>query len=301
MENNQTQPTGEQTQPSNIKAVHVLSSGWAEQHKEHRYGTSKPKLWWILTSRSWVRTPINYFLIEHRDGLFLFDTGLDPAIVTDKHYISSFIGRFLLRRIFRLHLNDDDRLDKVLSRHGFSATDIRKAVISHLHFDHVGGIAEIPQAELLVGTREWAQLSLPHPEREWVLREHIEIPNANWYPFAFQPTDDPLFSEFGGIYDVIGDGSLVLIPTPGHTVGSVSMLIRSGGWSPILLVGDLTYEAALIDNDVVPGTGDPAELYSTYAKVRRLKEQLPDLAIVPSHDFNAAEEIKQAMNAKVQS
>ncbi len=301
MEHTQTHTAEEHIQTPAIKDVHVLSSGWGEQHKEHRYGTSKPQLWWVLTSRSWIKIPINYFLIEHRDGPILFDTGLDPAIVTDKHYISSAIGRFLLHRIFRLHLNDNDRLDKILSRHGFTAADIRKAVISHLHFDHVGGIGEIPQAELLVGAREWEQLSLPHPEREWILREHIEIPNANWHPITFQPTDDPLFSEFEGVYDVIGDRSLFLIPTPGHTAGSLSMLIRSDGWSPILLVGDLTYEAALLDTEVMPGTGDPAKLRSTYAKVRRLKEQLPDLAIVPSHDLDAAEEIKRAMNSKVQS
>lgn len=299
MESTQTQPVREQGRQPAIKAVHVLSSGWGEQHEEHRYGTSKPQLWWVLTSRSWVRTPLHYFLIEHCDGPILFDTGLDPAIATDEHYISSAIGRFLLRRIFRLHIKDDDRLDKVLSRHGFSAADIRKAVISHLHFDHVGGIAKIPQAELLVSTREWAQLSLPHPEREWILREHIEIPNANWHPIAFQPTDDPLFRDFEGVYDVYGDGSLVLIPTPGHTVGSLSMLIRSDGWSPILLVGDLTYEAALLDDDVVPGTGDAATLRSSYEKVRRLKELLPDLAIVPSHDPNAAAQIERAMKGNV--
>ncbi|MCP4383399.1 MAG: MBL fold metallo-hydrolase, partial [Hyphomicrobiales bacterium] len=147
-------------------------------------------------SRSWVSVPISFFLIEHRDGLVLFDTGLDPAIMMDPTYIDSVIGRFLLPRIFRLHISEDDRLDRVLAKGGFAAKDIRTAVLSHLHFDHVGGIAEIPQADLLVSEREWAQLASRHVEREWILREHIEIPNAKWHPISFSPTDDPLFDGF---------------------------------------------------------------------------------------------------------
>lgn len=277
-----------------IKSVHVLSSGSAEQHKEHRYGTWMPRTMWALLSRSWVKLPINYFLIEHRDGIFLFDTGLDPKITFDPTYISSPIGRFLLRRIFRFHPMRESRLDKVVTDAGFNPGEIKTAVISHLHFDRVGGIDQIPQAGLLVSDREWAQLSLPHPEREWVLRDHIEIPGAQWHPIQFQHSDDPLLHMFDGVFDVAGDGSMVLLPTPGHTPGSLSMLIRREGWSPILLVGDLTYEAGLLEKNITPGTGDAAELRRSYAKVRGLKEQLPDLVIVPSHDFAASKAIAHA-------
>lgn len=272
-----------------VKAVHVLNTGYGEQHKEHRYGSSKPQMWWVLTSRSWIKVPINAYVLEHRDGLVLFDTGMDPAIATDPNYISSAIGRFLLHRIFRLHTDSDASLGKRLAAQGFAAADVTKAVISHLHFDHVGGIAEIPQAELLVSDDEWQLLSGPHPEREWILREHIELPGAKWHPIHFAPSADPLFAPFGGCYDVMGDGSMILLPTPGHTPGSMSMLVRTGGLPPLLLVADLTYEAELLMKDQVPGTGDAAQLRSSFAKVRDLKKQLPDLVILPSHDPAAAE------------
>jgi N-acyl homoserine lactone hydrolase len=296
MRNEPTSSTPEEAlkdQPA-IRSLRVLSSGWGEQHLEHRYGSSMPRLWWVLTSRSWIKVPINYFLIEHCDGPLLFDAGLDPAIVSDPEYINSPIGRFLMKRIFRLHLSEDDSLDKALAKAGVSPNDIRRAVISHLHFDHVGGIRHIPQAELLVSEREWAQLSEPHPEREWILKEHIERPEAKWMPFAFWPSDDPLFEGFAGVYDVAGDGSMILIPTPGHTPGSTSMLIRRKGWAPILLVADLAYEATLIEQNVVPGTGDRQALLDSYAKVRLLKERLPDLVVIPSHDFCAQDAISRA-------
>ena len=248
-----------------IASVRVLSCGRAEQHSEHRYGSKLPRLWWVLFGRRWVPLPLQAFLIGHRDGWVLFDTGIDPAILSDKGYIKQSIGRLLLPRIFRFHLTEADRIDHVLAAAGVAAGDIRLAVISHLHFDHVGGIAQIPQADLLVSAREWSILADPHPEREWILREHIKIPSTKWRQITFTPTDDPLFEGFDGTHDVVGDGSMILLPTPGHTPGSLSMLIRREGWDPILLVGDLTYEAALLEQDVGPGTGDRAALLTSFA------------------------------------
>ena len=277
-----------------ITSVRVLSTGRAEQHKEHRYGSSLPQLWWVFFGRDWVPLPLQCFLIEHRDGWVLFDTGIDPRVASDKSYIKQAIGRLLLPRIFRFDVSEVDRIDHVLAKEGVDAREIRMAVISHLHFDHVGGIAQIPQADLLVSDREWAILSEAHPEREWILQEYIEIPSANWRQISFMPTNDPLFESFEGIHDVAGDGSMILLPTPGHTKGSISMLIRQQGWAPILLVGDLTYETALLEQDIVPGTGDRDTLLASFEKVRRLKERLPDMEIVASHDFGARDAIARA-------
>ena len=82
------------TEPT-INSLRVLRSGWAEQHKEHRYGSRVPQLWWVLTSRSWVKLPISFFLIGHRNGPVLFDTGLDPAILSNPKHISHPIEKFL--------------------------------------------------------------------------------------------------------------------------------------------------------------------------------------------------------------
>ncbi|WP_420338425.1 N-acyl homoserine lactonase family protein [Roseibium sp.] len=277
-----------------VKSVRVLNCGRAEQHTEHRFGSRLPRLWWVFFGRNWVPLPLQCFLVEHRDGLVLFDTGIDPEILSNQGYIKQAIGRFLLPRIFKFQLTDRDRIDHVLASVGVAASDIRTAVISHLHFDHVGGIAQVPQADLLVSDREWAILSEPHPEREWILRDHIEIPSAKWRQISFAPTDDPLFKGFDGIHDVAGDGSMILLPTPGHTAGSISMLIQQDGWDPILLVADLTYDAALMEKGIVPGVGDGATLLASFAKVRALQDRLPNLTIVPSHDFSAADFVARA-------
>ena len=279
-----------------IKSVQVFSTGSGAQHKEHRYGSRAPRMWWVLTSQSWITIPINVFVIEHRDGLVLFDAGLNPTIASNPNYIEDPIVRFFKRKLFRLEIAPDETLSGHLKKMGYTAEDVCKVVISHLHFDHIGGIAEVPQADLLVSSDEWRQLSDPHPERDFIFREHIELPNTKWQQIDYVPTDDPLFAPFGGCYDVMGDGSMILLPTPGHTVGSMSMLVRSAEFSPILLVGDLTYELDLLMKDQIPGTGDKTQLLASFANVRALKKQLPDLVVLPTHDQAAIEALRVAIS-----
>lgn len=286
-----------ETEPA-IKSVHVFSTGSVAQHEEHRYGSRLPALWWVLMSRSWVEIPINVFLIEHRNGLVLFDTGMDPAIRADPSYISSPLGRWLLDKIFQLSITPEDSLTHKLEALGFSAADVKLAIVSHLHFDHVGGISEIPDAELLVSAKEWEQLSALHPEHDWILREHIELPSAKWCQIDFTSTDDPLLRPFGSSYDIFADGSMILLPTPGHTVGSMSLLVKSEDFPPLLCVGDLTYELDMLMNDRIPGRGDASSLLESFAKVRALKEQLPNLIILPSHDSKASDVLRSVVEER---
>ena len=275
-----------------IRRITPVMTGWGECHREHRLGSRLPKMWWALTSQSWVPIPLLAFVIEHKDGLVLFDAGMDPAVETDPNYISSPIGRFFLNRLFRFHITPEDALGQQLSIHGFDPADVQKVVVSHLHWDHIGGIADVPTAELLVSRDEWQQLAAKNPDRNWILKDHIEVPGAKWCPFDFAPTDDPVLAPFGGAYDVMGDGVMMLVPTPGHTPGSLSMLVRQDGLPPLLFVGDLTFQADLLMKDQVSGTGDANVLRSTFAKVRALKAQLPNLVILPSHDDKSTEALR---------
>ena len=81
---------------------------------------------------------------------------------------------------------------------------------------------------------------------------------------------------------LMGDGSLAGLPTPGHTPGSLSLLIRRQRRSPLLLVGDLTYGADLLERRQLPGVGSRSQLADTTSQVLALKERMPDLAILAS-------------------
>lgn len=276
------------TTPASVHDIKVVSTGTGSIHPEHMYGTKKPTLWWVFMSRRWVTIPINVFVIEHDDGLVLFDAGLDPRVATDPDYWPDRITRLFMNRIFRIDIGPDDGLADQLKAAGYRASDVTTAVFSHLHFDHVGGIGDIPQADLLASKEAWDQQQGPHPERDFVPSRDLNRPGAKWKAFDFEATADPQLTPFTQVFDITGDGSLIALPTPGHIAGSVSLLIRQADSSPVLLVGDLTYSEDLLERDQVAGTGDKKLLLESYAMVRALKARHPELIIIASHDTTAA-------------
>jgi glyoxylase-like metal-dependent hydrolase (beta-lactamase superfamily II) len=101
-------------------------------------------------------------------------------------------------------------------------------------------------------------------------------------------TRDASLAPFTESLDVMGDGSLMLLPTPGHTPGSMSLLVRRANKPPLLLVGDLTYGADIMQRGQVPGVGARRQLTDTTRKVLALAESLPGLVGLPAHDPTAA-------------
>jgi len=269
-----------------IRSVEVVSSGMVDIRPQHVRNTGTPAIWWLMTSRKWTDPrPINVYVIEHRDGLVLFDTGQDRASVTDPGYFPrSGLTGLIYRRLARFHIDPDQTLTARLAAIGHDIADVHTAVLSHLHQDHIGGLPELGHADLVLDQREWQSLRQPRPEMRGLLSKHIDLPGLRWRPVTPEPTDDPDLAPFTAAHDLFGDGSLVLLPTPGHTPGSLSMLVRQAGATPLLMVGDLTYDAYLMQDGLVPGLGDRALVRRSSRAVNTLRGRYPDLVILPAHD-----------------
>jgi N-acyl homoserine lactone hydrolase len=287
--------SAERSAPDPVKAVSVVSTGTVEIHPEHAVGTSKPLYWWLLTSRQWLPPrPINAYVIEHVKGLLLFDTGQDRASVTDDAYFPGGPTGLLYDRLARFHIGQEETLSARLATLGYAPADVDTAILSHLHQDHMGGLPELRGANLLVAEAEWAELSKPAPELRGFLRKHIQLPGLRWHRIGFEPTHDSALAPFSESLDVMGDGSLVLLPTPGHTSGSLSLLVRRRTKSPLLLVGDLSYGADLLERRQLPGVGARRQLARTTRKVLAFKQRTPGLVILPAHDPTAAQRLLES-------
>jgi N-acyl homoserine lactone hydrolase len=275
-----------------VKAVSVVSTGTVRIRPEHPYGGRKPLYWWLLTSRRWTPPrPVNVYVIEHAKGLILFDTGQDRASVTDGGYFPGGATGYLYDRLARFDIGEDDTLTAQLATLGYAPADVRTAILSHLHQDHIGGLPELTGADLLVPAAEWAELHRPGPELRGFLRSHIQLPGLTWHRVTPEPTRDPSLAPFTESLDVMGDGSLMLLPTPGHTAGSASLLVRRTGRPPLLLAGDLTYGAEILRRGQLPGVGNRRLLAESSRKVLALRQQQPGLVVLPAHDPTAAQRL----------
>jgi N-acyl homoserine lactone hydrolase len=273
----------------NISGVSMLTTGTVRIRPEHVGPTRRNTYVWLATSRRWTDPrPINVYVIEHRDGLVLFDTGQDRASVTDPDYFPGGLNGVVYDRLARFDIGPDQTLARGLAALGHRPSDVHTAVISHLHQDHLGGLPELPDARIVVSEREWESVRRPLAATRGYLRDHIDLPGLHWHRITAEPLGDPALAPFETGHDLFGDGSLVLLPTPGHTPGSLSMLVRRPGRAPLLLVGDLTYDAGLLAAGEIPGVGNKPQLRRAVAAVNTLRDRLPGLTVLAAHDPGAA-------------
>jgi N-acyl homoserine lactone hydrolase len=280
-----------------IRQVSVVSTGAVAIHPEHVGPTWKPLYLWLFTSQRWTSPrPINAYVIEHRDGLVLFDTGQDIASVTDPSYFPHGLNGLVYSRLAKFTIKPAETLTARLRELGHNITDVDTAVLSHLHQDHIGGLPELKNANIVIAQAEWEAMRKPNPEPRGFLRSHIELPGLKWRRIEHETITDPYLGPFKNGHDLFGDGSIVLLPTPGHTPGSLSMLVRRPNMAPLLMVGDLTYDARLLAAGQVPGAGDKDQMRAAIAMVNALRRLHPDLAVLAAHDPNAADILAAAQS-----
>ena len=164
-----------------------------------------------------ITAPVPVFLIEHPKGSALFDTGLHPDC---QHDPAGRLGK-RLADAFRIGFAPGEEINARLEAIGRDPAKIDLLINSHFHFDHVGGNALIPNATLLVQRREWDAGMGPDATAR----------------FGFNPRDFDLGHKLrliDGEHDVFGDGSVMCLPTYGHTPGHQSLRLRLDSGETVL-------------------------------------------------------------------
>jgi N-acyl homoserine lactone hydrolase len=170
-----------------------------------------------------IRLPIPSYLIEHPKGTALFDTGMHPDC---QHDPAARVGA-RVAGLFGFDFAPGEEISARLTALGRDPAKIDLVINSHFHFDHVGGNALIPNATMLVQRREWDAGMDP------------DIAARR----GFNPRDFDLGHKLrlvDGEHDVFGDGSVVCLPTHGHTPGHQSLKLRLES-GDIVLAADSCY------------------------------------------------------------
>jgi N-acyl homoserine lactone hydrolase len=204
-----------------------------------------------------IRFPVLVFLIETAQERILVDTGLHPSAVTDP---AGYYGR-PEAGLFELELERPitEQVD---------VTTLTRVVLTHLHFDHAGSLALLPPSIPIVVQR-----------REWEARHDADVIKRNFfYPLDYA-VDDRTLILVDGDHDLLGDGSVQLLLTPGHTPGHQS--VRVG--EQLVLGIDVAHFAATFDDHRFPFFADDFAVQAESAdRLRRLRDA--GARVLPGHD-----------------
>jgi N-acyl homoserine lactone hydrolase len=165
----------------------------------------------------------NCYLIKHSQGWLLWDTGLADAVSAMPEGQRPADPR-------AIHWRRPKTLAGQLQQLGVKPSDIKYVAVSHSHPDHIGNAAMFPQSMLLVQKAEY----------EW--------------PAQLGPRFKPELpvTKLEGDHDVFGDGSVIIVATPGHTPGHQSLLVKLLKSGALLLSGDAVHFKENWDNRRVP-------------------------------------------------
>ncbi len=204
-----------------------------------------------------LRFPVPAYLIETDQERILIDTGLHPGSVADP---VAFYGR-PEAGLFELEL-DEPLTEQV------DVSTLTRVVLTHLHFDHVGSLTLLPPSLPIVVQR-----------REWEAgRDEAAIARNFLYPRDYT-VDDREVVLVDGDHDLLGDGSIELLLTPGHTPGHQSVRVGEG----LVIGADVGHFASTLDDRRFPSFADDFEAQAGSAD-RLLAMREAGAIVLPGHD-----------------
>ena len=215
--------------------------------------------------------PVPFYFITHPKGNVIIDGGTPVECATDAKGHWGKVAEF-----FTPVLTPEQGCVAQIEKLGFSVDSVKHVVLSHLHLDHVGAVGRFPNATHVVQRIEYEYAHTP----DWFavlayVRKDFDNPNLKWLI---------LEDAWGDFYDLYGDGSIILIRSPGHTIGHQSILVRTSSGQSVLLAVDAADTLDHWEERALPGA-----LHSTIDSVRSVKklravQAKTDALVVAGHD-----------------
>lgn len=216
-------------------------------------------------------------LVRHPQGDLLVDTGFGRHI--DDHFrMMPFVFRLITD--YERYRSAAEQLDAL----GYDRKNLRAIVLTHAHWDHASGIGDFPGTPVWVTAEEKRFID----EGGMLTAVARSFPKARYEEYGF---DDAPYLGFPKSRDVYHDGSVVIVPAPGHTPGSVIVFLTLPTGKRHALVGDLAWQReGILQREERPwlqrsvADADPSEVRENLLRMAAIVKRLPEMNIVPAHD-----------------
>lgn len=240
-------------------------------------GHGLARQWHVLADHEWTPwLPIFAWLVDHPEGPIVVDAG-ESARVMEPGYLPRWHPYF--RRAVEFRMSPEEEVGQRLAAVGVQPRDVHRVVFTHLHGDHVGGLASLPADRL------WVHAPELEAATGWAARFVGYLPGnlpRGFAPRAFHCAPAPV-GAFAHSFPLTADGRVTVVATPGHTAAHVSVLVRDEG-TDYLIAGDASYsQDAMLAGSVDAVTPAPAVARATLEMIRRHSSAHP-LIYLPSHD-----------------
>jgi N-acyl homoserine lactone hydrolase len=233
------------------------------------------------SKKDWMKLPIVAFLVEHPGaGPIIIDTGFHPSVAHDP---KQNLGR-VYGRIYSIDMRPEQAISAQLrDQKGIDPSDVRVAIMTHLHMDHASAVSEFTSATYVLGSGEWRAFHGSRFALNGYVRHHVQ----HAVEYKEVPYDSPVigsYGTFGRSFDLFGDGSVRLVYTPGHTHGHQSVILRLKE-REALVTGDAIYFMRTLDDERRGfAMADEHKWRRSIGEIRLYRRENPDALIIPGHD-----------------
>jgi glyoxylase-like metal-dependent hydrolase (beta-lactamase superfamily II) len=237
-----------------------------------------------------VRFPILSVLIEREGELILFDTGMGERIHDEMKPVRYWGNWFFLKFIMKTEFDPvRDPLIRQIPALGLDPKAVKYVVISHLHWDHAGGILDFPDAKFFISKKEWDAATAKDSHKHAYIAEqynHLTERNLNLVTMV----QGKPFSSFSASYDIFGDGQMVFVDLPGHTKGLMGMILTMPSGRRFLFGGDSIYFPENLEYNKPKSklmkmmVHENPEADRTLCTLHELAKKEPELEMVGCHD-----------------
>lgn len=240
---------------------------WPLLTATHRYDKSFST--WERGAGTLIDAPILAYLIETSSGRLLIDVGCDYRKLSDPA-----LARLWYERpespLPRPAMNEEQRIPRYLAQLGLQTRDIDAVILTHLHFDHAGGLADFCHAEVHVHERELDAAREPADGAYFADEALLDVPQLRLHAGDYQLCPGVTVTE-----------------TFGHTAGHMSVLLELEQGQPVLLAGDAADLRENLEAEVAPGLchrNDPAPALASIRKLKALAREAR-AQLWPNHDL----------------